>query len=376
MLRVFSMCVARGAESRIGILNIENSYNINSNVRVVVCSFKFLYKAMRKCVLDVRWKDSVAGYLNHGLVNCYKLEESLDSDTYEISAYITFIVYEPKMRPIVSTRIKDRVFQRSLCDNYLYAAITKSFIYDNCACQIGKGTDFALKRLGIQMQKFVRKHGIVGCVLKCDIKNYFGSTPHSVAKAAIARCVSDEWAFTLVCDIIDSFDQGEDPDVGMGLGSQITQLTQLAVLDPLDHFIKKKLKIKCYIRYMDDFILIHESIEYLKYCREEIRKQLGILSLTLSEKKTKTFPLSQGINFLGFTFWLTDTGKLIKELSRENISHERRKLRKQKALADRGVMTKEQCNECFKSWKAHAERGDTHNLVLEMDKYYKELWSA
>ena len=72
--------------------------------------------------------------------------------------------------------------------------------------------------------------------------------------------------------IINSFNHGEDPKVGMGLGSPITQITQLALPSELDHFIKEVLRIKYYIRYMDDLILIHHDKEYLKYCLEEIRK--------------------------------------------------------------------------------------------------------
>ena len=207
-----------------------------------------------------------------------------------------------------------------------------------------------------------------------DIKNYFGSTPHEVSKAAVRKRLDDTWAYKRVADIIDSFDQGEDPTIGMGLGSQITQITQLAVPDIIDHLIKERYHIRYYIRYMDDFILIHEDMEHLKRYRDEIRVQLAALGLRVSEKKTKIFPLTQGIKFLGFKFRLTETGKVIKTLSKENIAHERRKLRKQRHLAEEGRMTKRQCDECYTSWKAHAERGNTHNLILEMDKFYKELW--
>ena len=89
-------------------------------------------------------------------------------------------------------------------------------------------------------------------------------------KAAIAKRVSDPGAYSEVCRIIDSFDHGPDPTVGMGLGSQVTQLSQLAVLDDLDHFIKEQLHIKFYVRYMDDFILLHPDKAYLRYCWMEI----------------------------------------------------------------------------------------------------------
>lgn len=343
-------------------------------VKQKVCCFKALYQAMYKCRRNVMWKDSVAGYVKNGLVNCLKLSNQLYDDTYAIDKYNIFTIHEPKVREIVSTRIKDRVFQRSLCDNYLYKAVTKSFIYDNCACQLGKGTDFAVNRLMTHMQRFYRQHGISGYVLKCDIKNYFGSTPHSVAKQAIAKRIDSLWAYDQVADIINSFNNGPNPNIGLGLGSHISQLAQLAVLDDLDHEIKEQYRIKYYVRYMDDFILVHDDIEYLKLCKTKIEAHLNKLSLKLSSNKTKIFPLSQGIKFLGFRLRLTATGGIVKTINSKNISHERRKLCKQKILVDKNIMSKVQVDSCFISWKAHAQKGNTHNLILQMDKFYENLW--
>lgn len=347
-----------------------------NEIKEKVCAFRSLYKAMHKCKRNVMWKDSVSGFVKNGLVNCYKLRFQLLKNKYRIDKYSVFTIYEPKKREIVSTRMKDRVFQRSLCDNYLYDAITRSFIYDNCACQLNKGTTFARDRLKCHMQRFYRKHGFEGFVLKCDLSNYFGSTPHSVARETIIERTGDEWVNYHTNKIINSFNQGDDPDVGMGLGSQITQLTQLAVLDKMDHMIKERLGVKQYIRYMDDFILIHHDKEYLMYCLEEIRGTIVSLGLTLSVKKTQIFPLKQGIKFLGFSFYLTETGKVIKKLTRENVAHEKRKLRRLKKLVDNGVMTKENVDECYMSWKAHAKQGNTHNLIISMDKFYKNLWKG
>jgi len=357
--------------------------NIMNEVKETVCDFGNLYRAMRKCAKSVKWKDSVAGYVNNGLANCLRLQKSLESNTYKIDDYTLFTIYEPKKREIVSTRMKDRVFQRSLCDNYLYENITKHFIRDNCACQVGKGTDFARDRLCALLHDYYRKYGNKGYVLQCDLSNYFGSTPHAVGKSKVDERVSDKWVVGHVANIIDTYKQGPDPEIGMGLGSQITQLIQLAVLDDIDHDIKERKHIHHYVRYADDFILIHPDKDYLIQCHDDIQRQLSGMQLTLSPKKTKLYPISQGINFLGFHFRLLETGKVLMTLNRENIADERRKLRRQRKLADKGIMTKKQCDECYQSWKSHAEnrnkkrphkKANTHNLIIEMDKFYKELW--
>ena len=102
----------------------------DKNVKEIVCSFGNLYKAMRKCKQNVIWKDSVAGFVVvNGLVNIYKLKQLHENGKYKLDGYTIFKVYEPKERTIVSTRIKDRVFQRSLCDNYLTEQVSKGFIY-------------------------------------------------------------------------------------------------------------------------------------------------------------------------------------------------------------------------------------------------------
>ena len=346
----------------------------NNMVKEEVCRYENLYSAMLKCKRNVLWKDSVAGFTMNGLVNCYKLRSELLNGTYKICDYSVFTIKEPKERVIVSTRFRDRVVQRSLCDNYLTEAMSRPFIYDNCACQVGKGTHFARNRLKHHLRDFYKRFGTNGYVLKCDVKSYFGSTRHDIAIAAVRKRVDDEWAVSMVEDIINSFDHGPDPDVGIGLGSQVSQLIQLAVLDDLDHFIKEKLKIKNYVRYMDDFILIHQSKEHLKWCRTCIEEELSRIGLKLSTKKTQVFPVTQNIPFLGFTFRLTDTGGVKVRLIHNKISKFRRKLRRLVRRANDGHMTREDVDASFQCWQAHASYGDCKDLIRAVEEYYYQCW--
>lgn len=346
----------------------------NMNIKEEVCSFENLYLAMRHCKNNVMWKDSTAGFVKNGLVNCVNLHDDVEMGKYTIGKYSVFTITEPKERRIVSTRIRDRTFQRSLCDNYLTEALSKSFIYDNCACQVGKGTDFARNRLKCHLQRYYRKHGLDGYVLKCDIKDYFGSTSHKVAEQAVKKRVHDEWAANEAVRIINSFTQGKDPSVGMGLGSQVTQLVELAVLDDLDHYIKEQLGIKHYIRYMDDFLLFHEDKEYLIHCKHVISERLSVLGLTLSAKKTQVFPIKQPLHFLGFSFKLTESGKVLMFVLPKKVTRERRKLKKLVNLCKRDLLTREDVDKCFEAWKAHANKGNSYNLIKSMEKYYTNLW--
>lgn len=341
-------------------------------IKEVVCSFDNLYKSMNKCKKGVTWKNPVAIYANNGIISVHKTRKELLTDKRKIKPYNIFTIHEPKTREIVSTQFEDRIIQTSLNDNYLYDAITKSFTYDNHACQVGKGTDLARERLKTHMQRYYRQHGTEGYVLNIDFKNYFGSTRHDVAKKSIRKSVDSEWALMHADMIVDSYNHGEDPDVGMGLGSPITQLTQLALPNEVDHMIKGEFAIKYFLRYMDDTIIIHHDKEHLKYCLKRISEALKLLGIQLNAKKTQIHKLAQGIKFLGFKFILTITGKVLMLLDKDNIKKRRRKIKKHKGLLDKGQMTEEQIEQSFEGWKAHAEKGNNHNTIKSMEKFYKK----
>lgn len=331
-----------------------------------ITSFESLYEAMRKCRLGVMWKDSTARYVTNGLVETHKLRKELLNGTYRIRPYNNFVITDPKRRIVMAMHLRDRQYQRSICDNYLYDQITKGFIRDNYACQKGRGMDDALNRMDAHLHRYYRKHGADGWVLKCDVRKYFPSTLHSVAKAAVAKRVPDEHVRKAVFDVIDSF----GGDRGIGLGSQISQLIQLAVLDDMDHTIKEIMRVKHYLRYMDDFVLIHHDKEFLKECLARIRSILADLGLELNEK-TSLFPLKQGIRWLQWRFVLTPTGKVIRLQGKKSVHRERRKLRN---MRRRGLSI-DKARESLQAWIASAKRGNTRRRIADMIKYFETVYA-
>ncbi len=328
-------------------------------------SFEQLWIGAKKSCRNVMWKDSVVKFSLSLSREVHSLRKSLLDGSYKISPYQIFSIHEPKEREIVATRVRDRAFQRSLCDNILTPAITRSFIYDNCACHVGKGITFALDRMNHHLHKYYRESGCDGYVLQCDIHHFFPETPHDVAKAAVRKRVKDDMAYKYTVDIIDSFGS----DRGIGLGSQVSQLIQLAVLDDLDHFIKEKLHIKHYIRYMDDFILIHEDKAYLQYCLNVIKEKLFEMGLTLN-KKTCIYKLSQGIVFLKWRFILTRTGKVLRKLSKASSKRERSKLKKLIRKVSAGIMPLGKYNESYTCLNAYAKHGNTSGARSNMHRLY------
>ena len=329
-------------------------------------SFDALYKALPKVCRNVRWKDSVAGYENNALKNTLALHETLTNGTYKISKYQVFTIHEPKERRIVASRLPDRQVQRALCDAGLYKDITEHFIRDNVACQRGRGTDDALRRMKAHLRRYYNKCGADGWTLKCDVHHFFQSTQHDAAKTAVRKYVSDTRAADMVCNIIDSFDDG------IGLGSEISQLVELLVLNDLDHFIKERLHIKHYVRYMDDFILIHPDKDYLRYCRKAIADYLVAIGLTLN-RKTNITPLKQGVKYLQWRFVLTDTGKVLMLLGGSKFARQRRRMRKLWTMECRGEVAQGATRESLQAFLAHAARGNTYRQCRRIKQYYKNL---
>ena len=334
-----------------------------------VISFGNLYKGAKQSYRNVRWKDSVIGHESNILKNTYRLRRDLLNGTYKIDPYQRFKVYEPKERDIVATRIKDRQFQRSLCSHGFYEQITRSFIKDNGACLLYRGVDYTLNRMTCHLRRYYNKYGTDGWVLKCDVRHYFQSIRHDVACQAIRKRVPDKDIADRACEVVQSFGDG----CGLGLGSQISQLVALAVLDDLDHYIKEVLKIKHYIRYMDDFILIHPDKEYLKKCLEIIRQELSKLGLELHPKKTKISPLRQGVKLLKWRFIITDTGKILRKMEKTKLGRQRRKLRKIYNRERVGRYKPGTTAESLRSWKANAKRGNTWFIQLKMNTYYQRM---
>lgn len=342
-------------------------------------SFTELYKATLECAKGVRWKPSVIDYLINIESRTARLVYDLATYKYKLSPYETFYIYEPKIRTIRSTKFRDRVVQRSLCNNGVYYELTKGFITDNCACIKGRGVTYAFKRMKKHMQWYYKHYGTTGWVLRMDIKKFFDSIPHVVVKDIINKKISDLRVRRMLTDIVDSFEDLREPHLqafdpfgrrGLGLGSQISQLLALAVLDIIDHYVKDVLKIKCYIRYMDDIVIIHHDKEYLKAVMKDLDLRLSALGLTLN-KKSCILPLKQGIWFLKRKHILTKTGKIITKISRSSIMREQRKIHKLKALLDLEEIILEDAIKQFTGWYAHVKTTCSKTVIYRMTKLFK-----
>ena len=334
-----------------------------------IIGFEALWDSMMKCKRGVIWKDSVAGFCLDAIRQVSHLYDELADGIYKERPHKYFTIRYPKERAIMSISFRDRVYQRSLNDVGIYPAMSKSFIYDNAACQKGKGADFARNRFKCHLQRYYRKHGADGYVLKMDVRGYYPNMRHYVAKETFKRRLAPE-VYQRAEAILDSF-PGE---VGFNPGSQIIQIAGISVLDGIDHYIKERLRIRHYLRYMDDMLIVGNDRSELEQIWKDVDKRLQGIGFELHPTKTRIIPIRDGIMFLGFEYRLTETGKVIVSIDPTRVKAIRRKLYRMVKKAKAGLLTRAKVDESYQSWRSHAAKGNSWKLLKRMDTYYNSLW--
>ena len=335
-----------------------------------VFSLPHLYQAYRRCRQDVAWKASVQKYISTAPLTVYQTYKRLMAGTYRSPGFFEFDVMERgKKRHIRSTLIGERVVQRCLCDNALVPVLYRTFIHDNGASMTNKGYSFAVRRMEQHLHEHCRKHGQDGYVLLFDFSKFFDRVSHAVVERIIRKNFEDQRLIHIIGHFVRMFGP-----VGLGLGSQISQVLALASANELDHTIKELLRIRGSARYMDDGYLLHESKEYLQHCLSLIRKVCDKLGITMNAKKTQIVKLSHGFTWLQMRIFVTPTGRIIKKMPRRSISRMRRRLKKLRHMLDAGRITREDIWNAWQSWRSHAMRFNAWHTVKSMEHLYNRLF--
>lgn len=336
-----------------------------------IIGFEALWDSMQKCKCGVIWKDSVANFVLNGIPEVAKLSNELENGTYRERSHKYFTILYPKEREIMSIAFRDRVYQRSLNDVTIYPMMSKSFIYDNAACQKGKGSDFARKRMKCHMERYFRKYGAAGYVLKIDIRKYYDSMSHEVVKEAFREKLPEN-VYNRAAEILDGF----HGDTGFNPGSQIIQIAGISLLDKLDHYIKERLHVKYYIRYMDDMVLLGNDHRQLREWLKVIREKLNKIGLDIHMKKTKITPLRVGMMWLGYHYRLTGSGKVVMTADPDRLKATRKKYFRLVQKAKRGEISREKVDQSYQCWRECANKGDGYMMLRNMDRYYQGLWKG
>ena len=335
-----------------------------------VFSYSHLYSSYRRCRLGVAWKSSVQKYITQAPLNIFQTWKRLMTGKFKSSGFHEFDLYERgKHRHIRAVTMGERVVQRCLCDHALVPVLERTFVYDNGAAMKNKGYSFAVKRLTQHLHEHYRKYGQEGYILLFDFSKFFDSVSHRLIKGILRKEFTDERIIRLTEYFIDMFGS-----VGLGLGSQISQVMSLASANRLDHYIKEVCRIRGYGRYMDDGYLIHPDKAYLKKCLNGIKALCAELEITLNEKKTQIVKLSHGFTYLKIRFFLTENGKIIKKIYRRSVTKMRQKLKSLRRKMDAGIVTYQDVYASWQSWKAYAKQFNAWHTIQSMGELYNQLF--
>ena len=204
-------------------------------MREEIISFDRLHESYMKCRRGVSWKPTVLHFILNDVTEVFRMSEKLQDGRWKSSRPKPILITYPKVREGLSIPFKDRVYQRSINDLSLYPSCTRSFIFDNCACQKGKGTSFARRRMKEHLRRWFMKHGSDGWVLQIDVKSYYPTMDHQTVYDEFTRYVPPD-VHKMVTDVLRAQYVG---DTGFNPGSQMVQIAGISVLNRVDHFIKE-----------------------------------------------------------------------------------------------------------------------------------------
>jgi len=223
------------------------------------------------------------------------LLEQLQTGKYKHGGYTTFYITEPKVRKIEKSRYIDRIVHRWVVDNFLELAFVPQFIPTSYACLKNRG----MHKACLDVQKAMKHCKNIWneyYILKMDIAKYFDNIDKKILYKILTRKIKDKKLLWLIREIL----YAQKREKGLEIGNYTSQMFANIYLNELDQYIKHKLKVKYYFRYLDDEICLLQTKKQAKQVLEKVENFLEKeLELKLN-KKTQIFKNKQGVNFCGY----------------------------------------------------------------------------
>lgn len=313
--------------------------------------------AYHKCLKgDGKYSTDAILFAKDETYNLEALRSSIIDNSYTFSGYNRFVVFEPKERIVDAPRFKDKIVQIAI-NNILKDNRNRAFIYDSYACIDNKGTHKCVDRIYKFIGKAKWEYGEKAQIIKMDIAKFFYTIDREVLKKILTSKIDCAKTLALLFKIINSADVLDS--LGLPLGNTLSQICANIYMDKLDQYCKRYSGIKYYARYADDIIVItkdkSEAIKTLDEMNKFIEKTLN---LKANIKKTKFFPINQGVNTVGFKIHATH--KLLRNDSKKRIKQKAKKLR---SLIAGGKITPRKAEQIFNSWLGHANTGSSKNFI-------------
>ena len=375
---------------------VNNIYNSIVDIKAIQTMYN------KKIKLNTKNKIKLERFENNYVSNMIYIKNTLENKSYIPGKYNIFLIKEPKLRLIMSQNVFDKIINHMVSKYFLVDIYSNTLINENIATRENKGTHYGINLLKKYLNEIKKDEFYI---LKFDISKYFYNLDHDILKNLVRRKIKDKDVLKIIDDIIDSTDseyvnkeinrvkQKEINRVlnsnvenknkiinninkipiykkgkGLPIGNMSSQILAVLYLNELDHFIKEKLNIKYYIRYMDDGIIIHRDKKYLEYCLVEIEKVIDKYKLELNNK-TRIYKCSEGFDFLGFKFILKNN-KVIMKVKNDTKKRFKRKMKNLYTLLYNNKICYRDLMQVKNSYLGHLGHGNTNKLVTNtMDMY-------
>jgi retron-type reverse transcriptase len=335
-----------------------------------LCSLENLELAFKKAKKGRLKKWYVQQFESNLYNELMKLKIELETQTYKPRPLKRFIIRDPKTRVIHASAFRDRIVHHAIC-NIIEPIFEKIFIHDTYANRKKKGTHAGLKRFD-EFKRKVTQNGrliknakdnnmVTSYALKADIRHYFDTVDIEILMKIVGKKIVDEKVLQLIKAILHNHNfkiRGK----GMPLGNLTSQFFANVYLNELDYYIKHNLKVKYYIRYVDDFVILHRSKEKLllyKWIINNFLKQR--LRLELHSEKSKIIPLRNGVNLLGFRIFYHY--KLPKKSNMRNFEKQLNSL----------YIDRDEIDKMLLGWFGYVMYGNTYKLRKRIIKTIKNI---
>ncbi len=309
------MAKVGGGGKIIGMPHIQFSHTYK-----YIISIENLLLAWEEFITGKKSRKDVQEFERNLMANIIELHNELLYKTYKHSDYHAFNISDPKPRNIHKAKVRDRLLHHAIY-RILYPYFDKKFIYDSYSCRVDKGTHKAIYRFESFIRKVSKNNTKTCWVLKCDIRKFFANINHDILKEILSKCLFDKNVLWLLGQVIDSFNItnpiyamaemkkypysnsaiAESFDTGLPLGNLTSQLLVNIYMNEFDQFVKHKLKVKYYIRYADDFVILSQDKKYLEDILEQMKEFLkNNLKLNMHPDKVFIKTIASGVDFLGW----------------------------------------------------------------------------
>ena len=365
-----------------------------------VLKYKHLLRIFYKIKKNFRNKKAIFKYELNLYTNLYSIIEKLYANNYIFSNYRIFLIRKPKYRIIMCENINDKIVNHLVSEYILLPLIESKLIDTNVATRRGKGSGYAFNTLKKYIIKLKKERKDI-FVLKIDIKKYFYNIDHELLMSKIKRYIKDKSSINLIQNIInltndlyvnDKIKSIKEKEIehiknlnistkekkrkieiikdlpiykknkGLPIGNMTSQILAVFYMNDVDHFIKEELKLKYYIRYMDDLIILDNDLNRLKEDFVEIEKRINKLKLEVNSK-SNIYSLKNGISFLGYTFKINKNNCLIIRYNNQTI----RKINKYlKSLYKNDI---EKYERSVASYKGYISKANTKYKKNMLNKY-------